>query len=53
MEEVAVGVDVLGGFVHLEVAEHVAYDEAEHHDAGDGHDDFLAVGGLPKRNGLR
>jgi len=52
VEEVAVGIDVLGGLVHLEVAEHMANDEAEHHDSGDGHDDLLAVGGLPKCNGL-
>jgi len=52
VEEVTVGVDVLGGLEHLEVAEHMADDEAEHHDTGDGHDDFLAVGGLPKGNGL-
>ena len=48
VQEVSVGVDVLGGFEHLQIAEHVADDEGEHHAAGDCHDDFLAVRRLPE-----
>src|ERR1700679_2401966 len=53
MQEVAVGVDVLGGLEHLEVAEHVADNEGEHHGAGHGHDYFFAVRGLPKSYRMR
>ena len=41
-QELAVVVHVLGAQVHLEVADHVDEDEAEQHDAGDGHHPLLA-----------
>ena len=41
-------IELFGSFVDLKIAEQVANDESEEDDAGDGHDGFLADGGLPK-----
>lgn len=41
-------IELLGGDINLKVAEKVADDKAKQHDARDGHDGFLADGGLPE-----
>ena len=41
-------IDFFGSFVDLEIAEEMADDETEEHEAGDGHNRFFADGGLPE-----
>src|SRR5208337_1612711 len=41
-------IDMFGWQVDLEIAEQVAANETEQHEAGDGHNRFLADGGLPE-----
>ncbi len=48
LEEPAVGVEARGPVEDLQIAQQVADDEEEQNGSGDGHDRFLAVGGLPE-----
>jgi hypothetical protein len=50
MEEVAVGVHLLGPLEHLQVPDHVADHKADADQTGDGHDDLLADLRIPERS---
>ena len=45
-------IDFFGRLVNLQITEEVADDETEKDEAGDGHDGFLADGGLPEAQGV-